>query len=192
MNLIFNIIELTEEDGLIENLTLVFYLFAAVFVLIYPKEIIKAMSKWAIAILMLAMLAREADLHKFLGMSLLKIKFWLSNETAILNKIIAAAILLIVLCAVLILAISSLKTLMIDLRKKENYAISILMFFIVLITSKILDRSVNMIYELTGWMAPNWIVSIQLPQEEFLECLLPILVVIAIIQYKHKMRLSNK
>lgn len=172
-----------DEGGFIETLTLLFYLVAALFALCYPLKIIRLPSRIAIAILMLAMLAREADLHKIFGMSMLKIKFWLTDQSTVSHKILAALILLFLIFALYTLIRHSAKRWLSDLKQGQNYAVTLFIFFIVLIVSKLIDRSVNMVYEITGWMAPTWLIAIQLPQEEYLECLLPLLIIVAIIQY---------
>ncbi|WP_392552285.1 hypothetical protein RHO14_12710 [Orbus wheelerorum] len=180
-----------DEGGFIETLTLAFYLIAALFVLCYPRTTIKLTSRIAIAILMLAMLAREADLHKVFGMSMLKIKFWLTAESTISDKFCAALILIFLIFSLYTLIRHSTKNYLIDLKHGQYYAVTILIFFIVLIVSKIIDRSVNMIYEMTSWLAPTWVIALQLPQEEYLECLLPLLIIIAIMQYDHSKKISN-
>lgn len=183
--------QFVDEGGFIETLTLVFYFIAAVFALFYPCTTIKLTSRLATAILMLAMLAREADLHKILGMSMLKIKFWLTNESTISDKIIAAIILLFLAVSLYILVRRAGKTWLIDLKQGKNYAITLFIFFAVLVISKIIDRSVNMIYEITNWLAPTWVIAIQLPQEEYLECLLPLLIMVVIVQFDNNKKLHR-
>jgi len=124
---------LVDEDGFIETLTLVFYFITALFALFYPRTTIKLTSRIAIAILMLAMLAREADLHKVFGMSMLKIKFWLTSESTITDKFCAALILLFFAFALYTLIRHSAKNCLADLKKGKCYAVTILVFFMVLI-----------------------------------------------------------
>lgn len=180
-----------DEGGFIETLTLFFYFIAALFVLFYPRTTIALTSRVATAILIMAMLAREADLHKVLGMSMLKISFWLTNKSSITDKMLAAIILLVLLFSLYTLVRRAGKTWLVDLRQGRTYAITLGIFFTVLVISKMIDRSVNMIYEMTGWMAPTWLIAIQLPQEEYLECLLPLLIIITIIQYDYSKKLSK-
>lgn len=175
--------QFVDEGEFIESLTLIFYFIAAIFVLFYPKSTIQLTSRIAIAILMIAMLAREADLHKVFGMSMLKIKFWITSESTVIHKFLAVLILLFLIYAIYILIRNGVKSWLADFKNNQNYAITIFIFFVVLIVSKIIDRSVNMIYEMTSWIAPTWVIAIQLPLEEYLECLLPILIIIAIVQY---------
>lgn len=181
-----------DEGGFVETLTLVFYAIAALFALIYPHTTIKLTSRIAITILMLAMLAREADLHKIFGMSMLKIKFWLTTESTITDKTFAALILLFIAFALYTLIRHSVRSCLIGLKQGKQYLITLAIFFIVLVVSKIIDRSVNMIYEMTGWQAPTWIIALQLPQEEYLECLLPLLIIVAIAQFDHDKKRTNK
>lgn len=180
------LLDFVDEDHFVENLTLVFYAIAIVFVFIYKLGSIKFSYRFALAFILFAMMAREADLHKIFGMSMLKIKFWLTNAANIQSKLLAALIILAILIAIFYIILNNYKTWLVDLKKREAYAISVFMFFAVLVVSKILDRSVNMINEITGWMAPRWVVAFQQPQEEYLECILPILIMIAVIQYVDK------
>lgn len=177
------LLDFVDEDHFVENLTLVFYAIAAIFVMSYQLKWVKLSYRLALTFILLAMMAREADLHKVFGMSMLKIKFWLTDAADFSSKIMAAIIILAILSAIFYIILNNYKTWYSDLKQKQGYAISILMFFIVLVVSKILDRSLNMINEITGWMAPRWMVAYQQPQEEYLECILPLLIMIAFIQY---------
>lgn len=179
------LLRFVDEGGFIETLTLFFYAIAAVFALCYGRKTIRLTSRVAIAILMIAMLAREADLHKVFGMSMLKIKFWLTTESTFTAKLAAILIILFLAFALYILIRNAGKQWLSDSKHGLAYAITLWLFLAVLVISKIIDRSVNMIDEMTNWMAPTWVVAIQLPQEEYLECLLPLLIIVAIIQYNH-------
>lgn len=177
------LLDFVDEGHFVETLTLVFYAIAIVFVFCYKIGTTKLSYRFALAFVLFAMMAREADLHKIFGMSMLKIKFWLTNAAPLPSKLLAALIILSILIAIFYIILNNYKTWFQDLKSKQAYAISVLMFFIVLVVSKILDRSLNMINEITGWMAPRWMVAYQQPQEEYLECILPILIMIAVIQY---------
>lgn len=180
------LLDFVDEDHFIENLTLVFYAIAIIFVFCYKIGSTKLSYRFALAFILFVMMAREADLHKIFGMSMLKIKFWLTNAADLQSKLLAALIILAILGAIFYIILNNYKTWYQDLKQKQPYAISILIFFAVLVVSKILDRSLNMINEITGWMAPRWMVAFQQPQEEYLECILPLLIMIAVVQYIEK------
>ncbi|WP_392563318.1 hypothetical protein RHO13_07435 [Orbus wheelerorum] len=180
------LLDFVDEDHFVENLTLVFYTIAIVFVLCYQFKAIKFSYRFSLAFVLFAMMAREADLHKVFGMSMLKIKFWLTNAANLQSKAMAAVIILVILFAIFYIILNNYKAWYQDLKQKEAYAISVFIFFVVLVVSKILDRSLNMINEITGWMAPRWMVAFQQPQEEYLECILPLLIMIAVVQYVAK------
>lgn len=185
------LLDFVEEGHFVENLTLVFYIIAIIFVIFYQISKIKLTYRFAIAFILFAMLAREADLHKIFGMSMLKIKFWLTDAAPIYSKFLAAIILLCILSAIFYIIINNYKKWYFDLKQKQPYAISIFTFFVVLVISKILDRSLGMIREITGWVAPRWLEALQQPQEEYLECILPIIIMIAVFQYiDHKSQLK--
>ncbi|RKS85965.1 hypothetical protein DES39_1383 [Orbus hercynius] len=180
------LLDFVDEGHFVESLTLIFYVIAIVFVIFYKLGTIKLSYRFSLVFILFAMMAREADLHKIFGMSMLKIKFWLTDAADLQSKFLSALIILAILYAIFYIILNNYKTWYNDLKQKYAYAISVLMFFIVLVVSKILDRSFNMINEITGWMAPRWMIAVQQPQEEYLECILPILIMIAVIQYIDK------
>ena len=73
-----------------------------------------------------------------------------------------------------------------ELCNKEGHAITILVFFVVLAVSKCIDRSLNVLTELYGMHFTDCLVALQLSQEEFLECLLPVLIIVASWQYMQR------
>ena len=131
------------------------------------------------------MFMREADWHKSVSSeSILKIKFWLNGQIPVSDKLLAIAILLPIVWMLVYFVWNYTKKFWKALWDGEGYAVSILMFLVTLVTSKVLDRSLNMLTELYQMHFPEWLVALQTSQEEFLECLLPILIIVVIAQYR--------
>ena len=62
----------------------------------------------------------------------------------------------------------------------------------VILPEEDIDRSLNALTELYRMHFPDWLVAFQVSQEEFLECLLPILIIVACWQYmQHRKRLTG-
>ena len=70
-----------EENGPVENVTLVAYVVGLAAILYYGRNVLFVRTRLALTIMLSYMFMREADMHKWLnGLSILKIKFWLSGE----------------------------------------------------------------------------------------------------------------
>ncbi|HHL1461288.1 TPA: hypothetical protein ACQ3CW_004815, partial [Klebsiella pneumoniae] len=53
-----------------------------------------------------------------------------------------------------------------------------------IIVTNIIDRSLGILKEVLGWHGPAWLIALQTSQEEFLELSLPLLVLMAVFQYR--------
>lgn len=178
-------INLVRENGPVENLTLVVYIVAIAAILYGGKGFLTIRTRAACTIVLTYMFMREADMHKSLnGMSILKIKFWLSGQIPVADKLLAVAILVPVLWALIYFLKNYTRQWLNDLFRKEGYAIGIFMFLAVLVISKIFDRSLNMMTEMWGWHFPLWLEALVTGQEEYLECILPLLVMVSFFQYR--------
>lgn len=179
----------TDEGGPVETLTNWLYVWAMIVTLFYGASIMKRKTLLAILIVQGYMLARELDLHMApFSMSFLKIKFWLSGGQALTDKLLAAAILLPIAWAGLYLLISHFVPVLADIRKRRAYAVSILTLIVVAGLSKIIDRSINMWIEMFGGQFPKWAYALLQSQEEMLEGLLPVLFVVALLQFRRQAR----
>ena len=179
----------TEEGGPVESLTEYIYMGAMIITLLFGASILRRKTLVAILLVLGYMLAREADLHKALfSMSMLKIKFWLSRGIPITDKLMAAAILLPAIWAGLYLLIIHFRPTYAAIRKRLPYAISILMVVVVTVISKIIDRSLNAWIETFGGSFPEWLWALQASEEELLECLIPVLFIVAFFQYRRHVR----
>ena len=182
-----SMIRFVRENGPIENLTLVVYIVAIALILYSGRTVLKVKTRVAIVILLAYMFMREADLHKSLsGTSILKIKFWLGNQFSVTDKLTALAILLPVLCALFYFIFGYTRRWWSDLRAREGYAVGIFVFLAVLVISKVFDRSLNMLTEMFEWHFPMWVDALVTGQEEYLECILPLLITVSFYQYRER------
>ena len=175
-----------EEGGMVERMTLVCYV-AAILCVIFSGHWIKGTTKCAVVIMLAYMCMREMDLHKSVSSeSILKSRFWLGNHIPVTDKLLAILILLPIVWMLVHFIRNHAGTFFRELRNKEGHAITILVFFVVMVVSKCIDRSLNVLTELYGMHFTDSLVALQLAQEEFLECLLPILIIIASWQYMQR------
>ena len=63
---------------------------------------------------------------------------------------------------------------------------SVLTFFVVLAVSKSIDRMVSVLTDFSCMYFPDWVLVLRTSQEEFLEFLLPVLVLVAFLQYRQQ------
>ncbi|EBC3833828.1 hypothetical protein FPE07_002102 [Salmonella enterica subsp. enterica serovar Braenderup] len=179
------LLHISEEGQIIETLTLYAYVFAIVIFIIMRSP--KAVIRWSVVIVLLAMLAREADLHKIIAdMSIFKLRFW-TGELPLRDKAIAIVILSpIALAVIYLLRYTSI--VLQEMHKNVAHAITIISFVVLTILTKIIDRSVGVAREIFDWHSPDWLVALQTSQEELLELSIPLLAGIAIVQYRQYMR----
>lgn len=174
-----------EENGPVENVTLVAYVVALAAILYYGSNVLFVRTRLALTIMLAYMFMREADMHKWLnGLSILKIKFWLSGDIPLVDKFWAVVILAPVLWMLYYFLKNYVRQVWTDFWRKDAYAISVFVFLAVLVISKICDRSLNMMTEMWGWQFDIWLKALVTAQEEFLECILPVLVMIGVLQYR--------
>ena len=151
-------IELVSEGNIVETLTLYLYGIAVLCFCILPVPDLKKSVRFAVIVILLYMMAREADLHKSIAqMSMLKLRFW-SGSLPWVAKLSAILILLPIASACLYLTVTCWRSLRDAIRGRRNYAISAGMFILLIIITNIIDRSVSVIKNgpvlsrPTGWL----------------------------------------
>lgn len=152
------LIELVSEGNIVETLTLYLYGIAVLCFCILPVPDLKKSVRFAVIVILLYMMAREADLHKSIAqMSMLKLRFW-SGSLPWVAKLSAILILLPIASACLYLTVTCWRSLRDAIRGRRNYAISAGMFILLIIITNIIDRSVSVIKNgpvlsrPTGWL----------------------------------------
>lgn len=138
----------------------------------------------AMAVLSLVFAAREADLHKrFTVMSLTKIKFYLSPDVPVLQKIIGGIVFIAVTIALIYLAKRLYNYLVHEggLRSPLGQLLILPAVLLPLSLSKILDRIASQIYEIFGVRLPGTMSQLIAAYEEGLEMALPALFIVALL-----------
>lgn len=171
------------EGGVVETLTLVAYVIAIFGVVFYGKAA-RVSTRSALVVILAYMLMRELDLHKSVSTeSILKSKFWLGSQIPVTDKLLAVMILLPIFCALLWLVLKKTSHFLRGLFDRQAWAISVFCFLAVLCISKSIDRSLNVLADMLHTRFPSWLVALQVSQEEFMELMLPVLVLVAVLQY---------
>lgn len=127
---------------------------------------------------------READWHyKLVGENVLRVKFYVHGVAATHVKLIAGVVVALGL-AVLI------RTLMLGVRHlrsrgafSQTWTWSLLIGFTALIGTKVLDRSINLAAEWFGWRFDESVGHLIGAFEEGYECALPLIFLVALVQY---------
>lgn len=169
------VLALVEENGPVEDLTVLFYLLTvAVFWSVRPTA-----ADWraraGIGLLLLACAARELDLHKaFTGTSVLKLSFY-AHPAPLHQKLGAAAIVLALAAVAGLLLRRFAAPLWRDLRQRRAVAITVASFFTMLVLTKLADRSFAVLAEDYGITMIPWLATVLHAFEEIGECSLPLI-----------------
>lgn len=175
---------LLQEGGIVENGTLFFYLLAAVVVLKMRPPAWSRRDIGALVIVLLALAAREADLHVALfGISILKARFY-SGGTLWQIAVALAVLAPIAIAAGWLLRRSHrVWRSALARRRWRAAARTALAFGVAIVTAKTLDRMPAMLLDF-GLMreVPNTLRYLLLSLEEILELALPLLALLALAQ----------
>lgn len=135
-------------------------------------------------IIMLAFGMRELDWHKaFTADSMLKSNYYLDMPAPLMEKVIAASVVLGLLSLLGYLMVTFALPLLRALRRHDAGALTLLNGMALLIFSKVVDRSVSVAGDDWGWLLPAWAEHLQRAVEEPLEFFLPIFFALALGQY---------
>lgn len=176
---------LLQEGGPVERSTIVVYLAAAALALVIRLSDLDARDRVAMCIVLLALAAREADLHSAVyGMSILKARFY--NQFASAPQIAGALAMLapIVLSTLWLLRrYVSVPWASPARRKWWPATMTALTFVIVIVIAKCLDRLPATLLDF-GIVdkVPAVMQTLMLSLEEIFELLLPVLAILALVQ----------
>lgn len=174
---------LMSEEGPVEQLTSAGFWLAAAMVLVRPPTDDRR-AVLAVATMLAAFAAREMDWHKvWTGTSVLRVSFYY-GPAPLAQKIGALAALLPVIGALVWLAWRGTAPALRALAKREPAALTLLVFGAVMVASKLVDRSLNLVVEGFDWVAPVWLQALQLAIEETWELTLPVLAVQALERWR--------
>jgi hypothetical protein len=174
--------ELMREGGMIDGAAVPFY-YLALIVLWLGTPHLARLSRIAISVLLVACVAREYDLHSALfGVSILKVNFYRRFASGP-QIVVALLIIAPVLISIGFLLMRHGRWLLDGVRHRRPAPVTVLSIFLTLVLVKILDRLLALAAT-TGIPGAKVVARvIQIPLEEPLETLLPLLVIVAIVQH---------
>lgn len=171
----------TSEEGLFEQASWVVYFVVAATCLFLVRD--DARLYGTSAVVVLAMGARELDLHRrFTTDSMLKSRYYLKVQAPLIEKLLAGAVVLALTAVVLYMLVRYLPLLLRRLRERSPAAITLATSFGVLVLTKIADRLPDVMRHDFGAVVPAWLLHLQAVFEEPLESTLPLLFLLAIVQ----------
>ena len=183
---------LMSETGPVEELTASAYIAAA----LVPWWLRPRHAPWpallAISIVMLAFGMRELDWHKlWTGTSVLRLS-WYWSDAPMASRLAALAVMAPIAAAGSGLLLRYGPPTLRAAGRGEPPAVTTLWFVGVLIASKAIDRSLNVMVEWFDLHSPLWLIALQLALEETLELALPLLMALALWQLRAAQAASAK
>jgi hypothetical protein len=175
-------IDVLEEAGPIEVSTIYLYLAVAVFVALAAGPSLTPLDRGALAIVLLGLAAREADLHLAMyGVSILKSAFYFRHATG--PQILGAlAVLLPIVVSAAWLAKRHAWRWRLPPSRWQAPAVTLATFMVVIVLTKVLDRLPDTLLALGTPSVPVRLRTIFFAIEEILEMSLPLLVALAVVQ----------
>jgi hypothetical protein len=176
------ILHWTREGGPIENLTVALYLLAAAALAAASAKLPRRLGL-VLAATMLAFAARESHWHQdFTGTSMLRVSYYL-GPAPLAHKLAALAVLLPVLGGLGWLARGVARRVRQGGMGLGAVNIAAWTFLLVMVLSKVADRSVALLVEDFGLAGAAGWRALQVAIEEPLEMMLPVVVLVALLQY---------
>jgi hypothetical protein len=175
---------LSSEGALVEESTAVLFFVAAAATLSLRRNAVGLALVAALCTLFLAFGARELDLHRaWTHGSMLKVSFYL-GPAPLVSKLISVAVLALFATSVIYLLRVGVAWLPGALRKRSPVAVTIFMFILALVASKLLDRSISVLHEDFGVFFSPGVPVLTQAMEEMLELTLPLLGLLGILQHR--------
>jgi hypothetical protein len=177
---------LMAETGPIEELTPWLYLVLAAAVLVVRPLRVPVSSAVAMAVVACAAAAREWDLHKeWTGASVLKVSFYFS-DIPWSHRLAAAVVVAPLIWGAVVLLRRHARSTWRAMRRAEPGAITLTILLGTLVLSKVVDRSQNVLLESYGVIFAEPVVALRMTLEEGLELTLPLLVALALWQFRRQ------
>lgn len=185
-------LRITLEDGPIENATVLFYYLAMIVLWLFRPRALSRRSALAIHIILMALAARELDLHKALtGTSMLKLRFW-EGMTPAPQWIEAFGLLLALFAVIAALIWRHWKEFRAALRRRDAWAVTLATFVATMVIAKLADRSLGVLRERFSFESADWLAALMQSIEEPFEMMLPVLIAIAVLQGLSKETLVSR
>lgn len=178
------VIDWTDENGPVEDLTILLYLLGAVAIAIVATgRRLPLRTGTALGLTMLAFAAREADWHVlFTGTSMLRVSYYL-GPAAWTHKLASLAVMGVLAACWLHLALAAQRTWRGDRARRDGLWANVAAFLCVLVLSKVLDRMLSVAAEDFGLATSSAMRALQLALEEPLEMALPLMVLVTLWQH---------
>lgn len=178
------VIDLMSETGPIEALSAWGFLLAAVapWWLHPPRAPLRLLL--ALSVMLLAFGLRELDWHKvWTGTSMLRVSFYY-GPAPLLQKLVSLAALATIAGAALWLLRHTTRPAWRAWTERRPAAVALAMFLVLMAASKVVDRSLNLVFEWSNWAAPQGLIALQLAIEETWELALPVLALLALLRWR--------
>lgn len=172
------------EGGPVEGCTEILYFIVAAAMWLFrrPGDATKLWT--SLCVMLCAFGAREMDLHKYwTEKSVLKISFY-TGPYPLRAKLIALAVLIPILMALGYLVLRHARAAWASMKRLQPVGITIAVFVVTLVVSKVLDRSINVLAEDFQIYSSFSIKALVSSFEEILELALPVLAGVAFIQHR--------
>lgn len=177
---------LFSESGPFETLSYVFWIvlgFACFLIPGLPHR------PWQQGVVALLAAAREADLHRaFTGTSILKTSYYLKFPAPLSEKLIAALIAIATISLVLYVLIGGGRLIVRTRAWSLPWGRTALLAAALLVATKMLDRVEAVTAEWFGFVFPTILHRLVAAFEEGYECLLPLLFIAVLLQYRRYVR----
>lgn len=181
------VMSLMREEGPVETTTSVLFFLLALGLYWLRPEQDDRRSWLSMAILCAAAGAREMDWHKaWTGKSVLKVSFYLGPAPLNQKLVALAAVVLVAACAIYLLRRHA-RRLWRGMRVREPVAVTVATLLVTAVITKLLDRSINLAkdYAIVAMPPIRALVS---ALEESMEVGLPLMVALALWQYRPRER----
>jgi hypothetical protein len=172
------------ETGPVEMVTAGTYALCAVAVWLLRPRAHDWRSTLALSVLMAGFCMRELDWHKaFTGTSVLRVS-WYGGPASPLAKIVAAAAVLSVAAALVWLLLRHARAVWAGWQRREAAAVTVVVFVLVLVLAKTLDRSVGLLVDDLHIAVPLVWKALRTAFEEWFELALSALMLLGLIQHR--------
>jgi hypothetical protein len=176
--------QLMDETGPVERVTAASYALCAVAAWLLRLRSDDWRSTLALSVLMAGFCMRELDWHKaFTGTSVLRLS-WYGGTASPLAKLVAAAVVLSVAAALAWLVLRHGRALWAGWRRREAVAVTVMVFVVMLVLAKTLDRSVGLLVDDLGVAVPLHWKALRTVFEEWFELALSALLLLGLVQHK--------
>ncbi|AXQ29240.1 hypothetical protein D0B54_11310 [Solimonas sp. K1W22B-7] len=177
---------LFSEKGPFEQMSIVLWLALGSVLLFHDFRSPKVLP---LALLAFVFAAREADMHKaFTVMSIEKIKFYLSPDVPVMQKLIGGLVLLSVAGLVVFLARQFYLFFVRRDGARTPVGQVLLLPVLMLPIAKVLDRGANVLKESFGIHLPATVGQFNAAFEEGMEMAIPVLFIVALLLYRASQR----